>query len=347
LKIENREVAATPDLSTKYLGLRLKNPVIVGASGLTSNMASIKRLEEAGVGAIVIKSLFEEQIQLEHFRFDEDMEKNNFRHPEMITVHPHAEFAGPEQHLMWVKEAKKEVAIPVIASLNAVNKPTWVDYAKRLEDTGVDALECNFFSAGREAGRSAAEIEDQQVDLIGTVKAAVSIPVSIKLSHFYTNPVNAIQRMDKAGASGFVLFNRMLEPDIDLETQKHIVPFNLSHDTDYRMSLRYAALLEGNITADVCCSTGVFDGASVLKAILAGAQAVQIVSGFLRFGPGLMKKILDDMEQWLGKKKYYFLSDFRGKLSKRRLNDLWAYTEGQYASLLMYSEKIIANAPTL
>jgi dihydroorotate dehydrogenase (fumarate) len=336
-----------PDLSTTYMGLHLKNPVIAGASGLTANLAFIKRLEEAGVGAIAIKSLFEEQMQLEHFKFDEDMEKNNYRNPEMIEVHPHVEFAGADQHLMWVKEAKKEVRIPVIASLNAVNEPTWVDYAKRLEDTGVDALECNFFSAGRESEKDAGEVEREQVELVGTVKAAVSIPVSVKLSLFYTNPVHVIRRMDKAGAAAFVLFNRMLEPDIDIEKEEHIVPFNLSHDTDYRMSLRYTALLEGTINADLCCSTGIAEGETVLKSILAGAQVVQIVSAFLRFGPGHTRNILADMEQWMIEKKYDSLQAFRGKLSKRRLNNPWAYTEGQYASLLMHPETIIANAPTM
>ncbi len=331
------------DVKTTYMGLALRNPIIVGASGLTANLSAIKRLEEEGAAAIVTKSLFEEQIQLERFTFDEDLEKGGCRHPEMITVRPHMEHAGPDEHLMWVREAKKAVGIPVIASLNAVNPETWLEYAVKLQDTGVDALECSFFASPREPHKTAARIEDEQVEILTRLKAAVKIPLSVKLSFLYTNPLDVIRRMDRAGVACFVLFNRMVEPDIDIIAEKNINPFNLSHAADYRLPLRYAGLLEGTIGGDVCCSTGIFNGETVAKALLAGAQAVQTVSSLYHKGPGHLRTMLQDLERWMEIKGYETLGDFRGKLSRRHVSDPWAYTRAQYARLLMHPDEIVKN----
>ena len=342
----NRELPHMSDLSTTYMGLRLKNPIIAGASALTANLASIRQLEEGGAAAIVTKSLFEEQIQLERFTFDEDLEKGNNRNAEMITVRPPLEYAGPAEHLMWVREAKRAAGIPVIASLNAVNRETWLDYARKLEDTGVDGLECNVFASPKGPDKTAAQIEDEQVAMVSQLKAAMRIPFSVKLSFFYTNPLNVIRRMDKAGASGFVLFNRMVEPDVDADTEKNASPFNLSHETDYRLPLRYAGLLEGTIKADVCCSTGIFDGETVAKALLAGATAVQTVSALFREGPAHIRTMTRDLEGWMAAKGYKTLADFRGKLSQRNVSDPWAYTRAQYVRLLMNPDDHVKNAGT-
>ncbi len=335
------------DLRTTYMGLELKNPIIAGASALTANMASIRKLEESGAGAIVTKSLFEEQIQLERFKFDEDQEKGNYRNAEMITVRPHLEYAGPAAHLMWVRETKKAVGIPVIASLNAVNPETWLEYARKLEDTGADALECNFFASPQKPDRTSVEIENEQVELLARLKGAVHIPVAVKLSFFYTNPLSVIRRMDHAGASGFVLFNRLLEPDIDLKEEKSINPFNLSHTTDYRLALRFAGLLEGMIKADICCSTGIFYGATVAKMILAGAQVVQTVSALFREGPAHIQTMVRELERWMISKGYNSPAEFRGKLSRRHASAPWAYTHAQYARLLMNPDEIVQNWPAV
>lgn len=324
-----------PDLCTRYLGLRLKNPIIVGASSMTASTDAIRRLEEAGAAAIVTKSLFEEQIQLECFKFDEDWEHGNCRYAEMITVRPHADFGGPAEHVAWVRQVKRAAGIPIIASLNAINRRTWLEYARRLEDTGVDALECSFFAAPRDMERTADEIEDEQVELVIHLKTAVRIPISVKLSVLYTNPLNVIRRMDLAGVAGFVLFNRMVEPDIDIQTERSVAPFNLSHGTDYRLPLRYAALLEGSLKADVCCSTGIFDGVTVARMLLAGAHAVQTVSALFGGGPGRIGTMLNELEQWMGAKGYGSLADFRGKLSRRHVAEPSAYTHGQYVRQLM------------
>ena len=335
------------DLSTTYMGLCLKNPIIAGASILTANMATIRCLEESGAAAIVTKSLLEEQIQLERFKFDEDLEKNNYRNPEMITVHPPLPFGGPAEHLMWVREAKKATSIPVIASLNALDERTWIEYAKKLEDTGVDALECNFFASPKDPEKTAAQIEDEQVKTVERLKTTLKIPFSVKLSFFYTNPLNVIRRMDEAGASGFVLFNRLVEPDIDIAAQKNTNPFNFSHTTDYRLPLRYAGLLEGTVKADICCSTGISDGETVAKAVLAGAQTVQTVSALLRKGERHIRTMVLSLAEWMTNNGYKSLADFRGKLSRRHVNDPWAYTRAQYSSLLMHPDKIVKNVPSV
>ncbi len=327
-----------PDLSTTYMGIPLKNPIIAGASSLTANINTIERLEAAGAAAIVTKSLFEEQIQLERFKYDEEMEEGNYRSPEMITVRPHPEHSGPAEHLMWVKKTKQAVSIPVIASLNAVNRETWIEYAVKLQDTGVDALECNFFVSPRDPEHTAAQIEDEQVEIVEQLKSWLKIPISVKLSFFYTNPLNLIQRMDQAGAAGFVLFNRLLDPDIDIREKKNTSPFNLSHETDYRLPLRYAGLLEGTIKSDICCSTGIFEGESIVKTILAGATAVQTVSALFSRGPAHIRKMIRDLDQWMKNEGYETLADFRGTLSQRHVNDPWAYTRSQYARLLMNPE---------
>lgn len=331
------------DLSIKYMGISLKNPIIVGASALTANMASIMEIEKAGAGALVTKSLFEEEIQLEHFKFDEDLEKGNYRYAEMITVRPNLKFAGPAEHLMWVRRAKEAVHIPVIASLNAVNRKTWFEYAKQLEAAGVDALECNLFASPGEIQKNGADIEKEQIDLVHELKQTVSIPVGVKLSFFYSNIGNVVRQMDQAGADGFVLFNRLFEPDIDINAEKLLHPFNFSHDTDYRLPLRYTGLLEGTVKADICCSSGIFKGEDVIKMILAGAAAVQTVRAVFAMGYGHIEKMLADIQTWMERKGYKNISDFRGKLSKRHSSAPWAYTHAQYAKLLMNSDIIINN----
>jgi dihydroorotate dehydrogenase (fumarate) len=334
------------DLNTTYMGIPLKNPILAGASTLTMDMDSVKQLEDSGVAAVVTGSLFEEQLELERFKFDEDLEKFNYRHPEMITVTPSGlEFAGPEEHLVHIRKIKEAVRIPVIASLNAVHHDTWLEYAKLLEQTGVDALECNFFSSPGDPQQDGAEIERQQINLVQELKQLVTIPLSIKLSFFYSNPSNVILRMDRAGADAFVLFNRMFEPDLDVQSKKHIYPFNFSHDKDYRLPLRYAGLLDGMTTADICSSTGIYNSETVIKMILAGAAAVQTVSALYCNGTDYPRILLSGIRKWMDEQEYKTVADFRGLLGNQRCSVPWAYTRAQYVQLLMHPEEVINNAP--
>jgi dihydroorotate dehydrogenase (fumarate) len=323
------------DLSTTYMGIPLRNPLVVGASPLTANVESIQQIEAMGAGAIVTPSLFEEQIQLERFEFDETLHREEARSAEMITVVPQIQHGGPKEHLFWVKKAKEAVRIPVIASLNAVNKATWLDYAKRLEDTGVDGLECNLFASPHAGEQPAEAVEREQIELIHALTQAVTIPLSVKLSYFYTNPLNVVQRMDEAEASAFVLFNRLFDPEIDVHQEHSTLAFNLSHEADHRLPLRYAGLLAGAIQADICSSTGIFTGSDIVRMILAGSTTVQTVSSLLRHGLSHIQVLLQQLTEWMAAHGYDSLPAFRGKLSHRNNRDPWVYTRAQYVKLLM------------
>lgn len=333
------------NLQTTYMGIELKNPVIAGASELTGHMRIIEKIAESGAGALVIKSLFEEQIQLERLKFDESISAGAGVHAEMLSLFPKMEHSGPKEHLMWIKKSKDAVDIPVIASLNAVNRDTWVDYAKQIEDTGVDGIELNFFAVPRDISIDGATIEQEQVEIAKDVVDALSIPVSAKLSPFYANPLNVISKFDQAGVKGFVLFNRMFQPDMNVDQEKLTHPFNLSNRVDNRLSLRYAGLLFGNISADVCSSRGIFEGKDAIKMFLAGAQCVQVVSTLYNHKVAYLGTIVKEIDDWMNAKGYASLEDFRGKMSKKNSKDPWAYERAQYVKLLFQAEEIIKTAP--
>lgn len=333
------------DLSTKYLGMELKNPIIAGASRLTAHMDSLKKIEESGAGAVVIKSLFEEEIQLERLRLDEDLEKYNERHPEMISIFPRLEHAGPREHLMWVRKAREALSIPVIASLNAVSQSTWVEYAGLLEETGVDALELNLYSVPVDLDQDAAALEAEQVAVVKAVQGAVNIPVSVKLSPFYSNPLHFISRLSREGVKGFVLFNRFFQPDIDIQARKNTFFLNLSQPIDNRLSLRFTGLLHGRIKGDICSNTGIFEGEDALKMILAGAGCVQVVSTLIQNGIQHIERMRQVMEEWMRAQGHRCLEDFRGSMSRQHIADPWVYSRAQYVKFLLNPEKYIDHGP--
>ena len=244
------------DLTTTYMGLQLKSPIIAGSSNLVMKIENIKAMEEAGVGAIVYKSLFEEQVNFESADFDESMAAYNHRHAEMTKIYPEMEHAGPKEFLIQLKKIKEIASVPIIASINAIYEETWIEYAKLIEETGVDALEINLFKAPKKFEESAQESEAFKLNVIKAVKKAVKIPVAVKLSPFYSSILNFISEIDKTGVDSFVLFNKLFEPEIDINEEKPIFPFNLSSKGDYRLPLRFAGLLYGNIKADICSSGG-------------------------------------------------------------------------------------------
>ena len=329
------------DLSTKYLGLSLKNPIIAGASNLSADLEKLKKLEEAGAAAVVYKSLFEEQIQLERAQLDEELTEFNERNPEMITTHPGVEHSGPEEHLHKLEKAKDALSIPLIASLNAVYEETWIEYVKKIEETGVDALELNFYHTPHSFNKDSQSIEDQQVEILNEVKKTVSVPVSVKLSPSYTNVLNVIRKMDEAKINGFVLFNRFFEPEINIEKEEHKFPFNLSSKGDYKLPLRYAGLLHNNINGDVCSSTGIFTGHDVIRMILAGADCTQVVSTIYINKFAQIEKMLNEIEKWMADKGYNSLDDFKGKLSRDKVKNPFVYKRAQYVDILMNPEEII------
>jgi len=333
------------NLGIKFMGLDLKNPIIVGASNLVSDVKNLKKMEEAGAAAIVYKSLFEEQIQLEELQMDEDIREYTERNAEMISLFPDIKHAGPVEHLMNLETACKTVGIPIIASLNALEQDTWIEYAKKIEETGVAGLELNFYSVPGSFETSAAAIEHQQLEIFKSVKKEVKIPVSVKLSPFYSNTLEFVSRLDSAGADGVVLFNRLFQPDFDLDKEELHFPYNLSNIEDNRLALRYAGLLYGNIKAPVCCNTGIFTGLDVIKMILAGGECVQIVSTLYKNQISYISTMLEDMNNWLDKKNYASVSSIIGKLSKKNSKDPFAFKRAQYVDIIMKSNNIFKKYP--
>ncbi|MEE9461738.1 MAG: dihydroorotate dehydrogenase-like protein [Bacteroidales bacterium] len=328
------------NLKTNYMGLELKNPIVVGANNLVTNVNSLKQMEEAGAAAIVYKSLFEEQIQLEAAQMDDEMDEYAERHAEMTSLFPNLEHAGPREHLMNVQNARKALSIPLIASLNAIYNETWLEYAKLLEDKGVDGLELNFYSVPRNPDVSGEDIIKDQIEILKKIKSSISIPVSVKLSPFYANPLNVISRMDKAGVDAFVLFNRIFQNEIDLDNEKFVVDFPLSEAFENKLPLRYAGLLYGQVNASIVSNTGIQQGTDAVKMILAGADAVQVVGTLYKNKVQHISKMLKDIEAWMEGKGYKSLTDYRGKLSNKEINDPFIYKRAQYVDLLLRSEEL-------
>ena len=329
------------NLATTYMGIELKNPIIAGASSMSSDLNMLLKLEKAGAAAVVYKTLFEEQINLESAHFDDQLEAMGGLHAEMTSLYPKLQHAGPEAHLVNLRKAKESLGIPVIASLNCMYDNTWLEYARLIEKTGVDGIELNFYFVPGDFESDGRTLEETHLDLIKTIKSKITIPVSVKLSSFYSNPLNFISRLDKAGINGVVIFNRMFEPEINIQDIKHSSPFYLSHEGDYRLALRYAGLLFGNVNADICANTGIYQGHDVIKMLLAGADCVQVVSTLYKNKPEHIAAMLKEMEAWMLSKDFTSLADYKGKLSKKALKDPFVYKRGQYIDLLLGSDQLL------
>jgi dihydroorotate dehydrogenase (fumarate) len=331
-------------LKTMFMGIELDNPIIIGASDMSNDLDKLKKAEELGAGAIVFKSLFEEQIQLESFQLDERLNEFNDINAEMLSIHPNIEHAGPDEHLLNLRKASENLSIPLIASLNAVNNDTWIKYARLLSETGVDGIELNFYQIPSDFDKDAKDIEDEQINTLKEIRKNISIPISVKLSPEYSNILNFITKLDKAGADAFVLFNSFFQPDIDVISEKHIKSSHLSSEGDYKKSLRYAGLLFDNIKADICSSHGIFTGADVVKLLLSGATCVQVVSTLYKNGMTQINNIKKELVNWMDSKNYKSIDEFRGKLSKNKLSsNPFVYKRAQYVDLIMNSEEIFGR----
>lgn len=333
------------NLSTTYMGIKLKNPLILGACNLATKPDIVKQLEEAGIAAIVYKSLFEEQIQLESLQFEEELSEYQERNAEMAKLFPNLEYSGIREHLYHLKKLKESVNIPVFASLNAIYEQTWIEYAKELEKTGVDGLEINLYAVPGYFEIDGESIEERQVQVVQVIKQAISIPVSVKISPFYTNPLNFIKKIDEAGADAYVLFNRFFQPEIDSEAEKYFYPWELTPPNDHMLPLRFTGLLYGNLDGSICSSQGIYTAEDVIKMILAGADAVQLVSTVYKNQPGVIREILTGLNNWMDRKEYRTLDDFRGKLSRKSMKDPFTYQRAQYVDILTKTENIFKKYP--
>jgi len=337
------------DLRTRYMGIELKSPIIAGASNLSTDIHKLRKLEEAGVAAIVYKSLFEEQVQLENLELFERKTEYEHRHAEQVTLFPNSQTVpeSPDDYLLHLKKAREAISIPLFASLNAVTDEVWVEYAVKAAETGVAGLELNFYSIPEEASGDNGAIERRQVETLRKVKAAVKIPVAVKLTSYYTNAIAFINELDKAGADAIVIFNRLLQPDIDIHTEKHTMPANLSSSEDNRLPLRFTGMLHGNVKASVCTSTGIYSANDVIKMLLAGADAVQVVSTLYRNGEDVVKSITEEVGKWMDNRGYSNIDSFRGKLSRNKSENKFAYTRAQYIDFMMNSGDIMKKYRSL
>lgn len=329
------------DLKTTYMGIELKNPIIIGSNNLVTDVKNAKAMEDAGAAALVYKSLFEEQIQLESYEMEMQMEAYNDRNAEMTKLFPDLDHAGPKEHLLNLKKVKQAVDIPVFASLNCVNKETWVDWAQQIEGTGVDGLELNFYHVPVDHSVEEAVIVQEQIDTAAAVVKALKIPVAVKLSPFYTNPINLVKRFEAVGVKSAVLFNSLFQPDIDINEQKLVYKYKFSNEEDNRLPLRYAGLLHGNTNLDVCSSRGIYYGSDIVKMLLAGTNCVQTVSAVYKFGFDVITKMLEELQKWMIDKNYNSLNEFRGRMSKANIKSPFAYKRAQYIDILMRSDNVM------
>lgn len=331
------------DLKASYMGIELKNPFIVGACSLTGHMDALKRIQDAGASAVVIKSLFEEQIRLQAYKMEQQLTEHDDFDAEIGDLFPEIEHSGPDEHLMWTRKSKEELDIPVFASLNCTNPETWAEWAVKLEETGVDGLELNFFAIPIDFGQSGQEIEKEQIEALKRVKSKVKIPISVKLSPFYTSPLEMIKNMDKVGVAGFVLFNRLFHPSFNIEKETGQYPFNLSTSNDHRLALRFVGLLHQNIKGSLCASNGIHTGEDAVEVLLAGADVFQAVSTLYRNRIDVIGTILKDLEAWMDRKGYSKLDDFRGKLSVEKTPDRWTYRRAQYVKMLLRADEYVTR----
>lgn len=332
------------NLKTTYMGIELNSPIILGACNMSSDIDELLKAEKNGVGAIVFKSLFEEQVQLERLQLEERLTQYDNIHPMMITTHPRIEFSDTKKHLVKVRKAKERLSVPLIASLNAVNEGSWLEYAKELAQTGVDGLELNLYQTPTDFDKESKEIEDSQVEIVRKIKETLSLPVSVKLSSEYTNVLSLIKKMDAVGVDGFVLFNAFFQPDININSLKHKRGYNLSKKGEYRKTLRYTGLLYGEIEADVCSSRGIFDGEDIIKHILSGSACVQMVSSLYKNGIERISDANKQISQWMEKNEFNSIEDFRGKMANKNLApESMVYKRAQYVDLLMRSDNIFGE----
>ena len=304
------------DLSTTYMGLKLKNPIIVSSSRLTSSIKNIKACADKGAGAIVFKSLFEEQLLVDSDRLM-DQDQKYFWYPEAVEfINTHSKDQGIAEYLQLIKDAKEQTSIPIFASINCITPDEWPKFASELEKAGMDGLELNIALMPFDGNTSSQETEDTYIAILSEVKKYVKVPIAVKIGPYFTNTINLVKRLEQAGADAVVLFNRFYSPDIDIENEKVVRDNILSGSEEITQSLRWVSLLSDKVECDIAGNTGIHDAAGVVKQLLAGAAATQICSALYKHGIGYIETILTGLEEWLQKKNYSSVSQIQGKLGK-------------------------------
>jgi dihydroorotate dehydrogenase (fumarate) len=325
-----------PDLSTTYLGLKLKNPLVVSASPLSKRVETVQRLEEAGAAAVVMYSLFEEQVTFESDRFDHYLEHSANHHAEALSYFPNMAYynLGAAGYLSHLENIKKAVNIPVIGSLNGVSPGGWVEYARKIEDAGADALELNIYYLPTDLQISSQALEENYLELVYSVRSRINIPLAVKLSPFFTALPYMARRFTEAGANGLVLFNRFYQPDFDLDNLAVVPNLELSTPQELRLPLRWIALLYGRLQTDFALTGGVHSAQEVVKAMMAGASATMLASELLSNGIGRLQSILSNLEHWLVAYEYQSISQMKGSMSQLHCAEPAAFERANYMRAL-------------
>jgi len=320
------------DLTTRYLGLTLRTPLVPSASPLSQEIASIRRLEDVGASAVVLYSLFEEQLRQESLELDHHLSTGTESFAESLTYFPQAsEFRlGPEGYLEHIRKAKEAVDIPIIASLNGATVGGWTKFAQEIEQAGADALECNIYYIPTDPELKAAEIEQTYVDIVWAVKSAISIPVAIKISPFFTNVANVAKRLDDAGADGLVLFNRFYQPDIDLEELEIRPNVLLSTPQALRLPLTWIGILYGKLKASLAATGGIHDPQDAIKMLMVGANVTMLCSSLLRNGINQLRHLERGIVDWMEQHEYESVKQMQGSMSQLRCPDPSAFERAQY-----------------
>ncbi len=324
------------DLSTTYLGLNLKNPIVASASPLSKKLERARKLEEAGIAAIVMYSLFEEQIIHESLELDHYLTRGTDSYAEAISYLPDGGLYGisPEKYLIQVAALKKALKIPVIGSLNGVSKGGWTNYARKIQEAGADALELNLYYIPTDLDMTSNDIEDSQVELVAEVKSAITIPLAVKISPFVTSIPNFAKRLVEVGADGLVLFNRFYQPDFDLDELEIIHSLDLSSSADLRLPLRWISILNGKVETDFALTSGVHSHTEVLKAMMAGAKVAMMASNLLHNGEQAVGPILNELEMWMKDHGYDSIRQMQGSMSQKSVKEPSVFERANYMKVL-------------
>ncbi len=324
------------DLTTNYLGMKLRTPLVAAASPLSEEIDNIKRMEDAGAAAVVLYSLFEEQLRQDRIELNQSLEQGTFSSPEALTYFPEPEEfkLGPEEYLKHITTAKRAVNIPIIASINGSSVGGWTQYAKLVQQAGADAIELNIYNIPTNMNQSAAELEADYLEILRSVKAEVTIPVSLKLSPFFTNFANVARKFDLAGADGLVLFNRFYQPDIELESLEIKPNILLSTPMAARLPLRWIAILFGRVSADLAATSGIHRATDAVKMLMAGADVTMLCSVLIRHGIPQIKTIERDMATWLQEHDYESVTQLKGSLSQKNCPAPGEFERAQYLRAL-------------
>ncbi|MBU0677734.1 MAG: dihydroorotate dehydrogenase-like protein [Verrucomicrobia bacterium] len=324
------------DLRTTYMGMELKNPLVASASPLSEKVETIKRLEDAGAAAVVMFSLFEEQLRHDDQALDHFMSYGTDSFAESLSFFPEVdEFAvGADRYLDIIRTAKEQVDIPIIGSLNGISPKGWTEYAKNMQEAGASAIELNIYYLPTDMDLNGAHVEEQYIDVLKAVKSAVSVPVAVKISPFFSSIANMARQLDDAGADALVLFNRFYQPDFDLENLEVESSLTLSTATEIRLPLMWIAFLYGKLKGSIAATRGVQTATEVVKYILAGADVVMTTSALLKQGPDYIGTLLKETTTWMEKKEYESVSQMRGAMSQQSVADPTAFERANYIRIL-------------